>query len=157
MWSRLCLLAVALKLCALQTEERTRSRCCWFINTTRKLLMVSALFVLANYKGAKSSKLTTMIILRNPSASLSALEQSWCAVGFSQQCQQFLGSPSDVPQLQVTAVSTAPYSTAYSSIVYGQYSHRTSSRSLGQIHHKHCLERQACSLRTGAIYQVSRL
>lgn len=74
MRSRLGFLAITLKLCALQTKERTRSRCCWFINAKRKLLMVSALFVLANYKGAKSSGLTTMIILRNSSASLS---QHW--------------------------------------------------------------------------------
>lgn len=45
MWSRLGLLATPLKLCTLQTKECRRSRCCWFIKTTRKWLMVSELYL----------------------------------------------------------------------------------------------------------------
>lgn len=92
------------------------------------------LFVLANYIESK-----VLWIDNHDNAgksvrfSLSALELSWCTVGSVQRWQQFLGLQSDVPQLQVTAVTAAPYCPAYSSFVCGQCTQRASTRSLGQI------------------------
>lgn len=63
MWSRPSLRATALQLWALQTNERRNNRCCWFTKITRKLLMVCTLFVLSNYKGAKSLQLADLTIL----------------------------------------------------------------------------------------------
>lgn len=80
--------------------------------------MVSALFVLANFKGATSSELTTMIMLRNTYAGGGAGPD---LLRSSQRRPRFLGSKSNVSQLQVTVVSAAPYGPSYSSIVYGQY------------------------------------
>lgn len=64
MCSRLGLLATTLQLCVLQTKEQRKSRCCWFTITARKLLMACSLFVLVNYKEAKSSESTTIVMLR---------------------------------------------------------------------------------------------
>lgn len=58
--------------------------------------MVCTLFVLSNYKGAKSLKLADLTMLR----SLSGLGL--------QPAQQWIGSWSDVPQLQVTVVALVP-------------------------------------------------
>lgn len=143
-----------LKLSALQTEERPMSRCCWFINTTRKLLMASALFVLANYKGAKSSELTAVMILKNL---LPALTQSWCAVGAAANSgSSFLAGHVMCHSFRSQRSAQPPYSSAYCSIVYLQCSHRASPRSLGQIYHKHWLVGRFCGLRTVAFYQVDR-
>lgn len=62
MCSRLGLLITTLQL--LQTKEQRRSRCCRFTITARKLLMACSLFVLVNYKEAKSSETTIIVMLR---------------------------------------------------------------------------------------------
>lgn len=92
------------------------------------------LFVLANYIESKVLRIDNHDnVGKSVRFSLSALELSWCTVGSVQRWQQFLGLQSDVPQLQVTAVTAAPYCPAYSSIVCGQCTQRASTRSLGQI------------------------
>lgn len=53
-----------------------RIRCHTLVNTTRKLLMVSVLFVLANFKVAKSFKVT--IMLKSKLCCVSAGTQFMC-------------------------------------------------------------------------------